>query len=178
MTAAPNKPNPTVAVLRTAVRAEQLLVRTPLALAAGVAASKLGRRSPVATTLERGVEVLDAAAERLLASLDPAGSPQPRPEAHPEPQAPTASRPGTSDPEDIEDAVDVTAPEVEVAGPEEALPAEETEVVEHVAEELLEEQEHKPLAGELSEDDELRRVQAELHAKHLVEEQAQERSAE
>lgn len=142
-------------VLRTAVRVEQLLVRTPLALAAGVAASKLGRQSPVATTLERGVEALDAAAEKLLAAVDPGGSRAPRPEAQ----------------EPVEDAVDVTAPAVEVAGPDEPLPAEESEVVEHVAEELLEEQEFKPLAGELSEDDELRRVQAELHAKHLVEEQ-------
>jgi len=48
----------------------------------------------------------------------------------------------------------------------EPIPAEE---VEQRAEILLEEQEQHPLAGELAEDDELRRVQAELRAKHAVE---------
>jgi hypothetical protein len=48
------------------------------------------------------------------------------------------------------------------------IPAEE---VEHRAEHLLQQQEQHTLAGELAEDDELRRVQAELKAKHQVEAQ-------
>ncbi len=43
------------------------------------------------------------------------------------------------------------------------------EEVEQRAGHLLEEQEQHPLAGELAEDDELRRVQAELKAKHAIE---------
>jgi hypothetical protein len=52
------------------------------------------------------------------------------------------------------------------------IPAEE---VEERAAHLLEEQEQHPLAGELAEDDELRRVQAELKAKHAVEAEQESR---
>jgi hypothetical protein len=63
--------------------------------------------------------------------------------------APAASRPPTS-------------PQAE------EIPADE---VEELAEDLLEQQEQEHnLVGELAEDDELRRVQAELMAKHRVEE--------
>jgi hypothetical protein len=57
----------------------------------------------------------------------------------------------------------------------EPLPAEEQEDVAEVAAELLDQQEEQAFAGELAEDDDLRRVQAELQAKHLVEE-AEERA--
>jgi hypothetical protein len=49
------------------------------------------------------------------------------------------------------------------------LPDEEREDVEQLAEDLLEAEEEQTFAGELA-DDELRRVQAELRAKHTVEE--------
>jgi len=49
---------------------------------------------------------------------------------------------------------------------DEPVPVDE---VEQRAADLLEQQEQRPLAGELAEDEELRRVQAELKAKHAVE---------
>jgi hypothetical protein len=51
------------------------------------------------------------------------------------------------------------------------LPAEEVEEVQYLADEFIAEQEQHNLAGELAEDEELRRVQAELRAKHQVEEE-------
>ena len=56
------------------------------------------------------------------------------------------------------------------AGEPTALPAEEQQEVEQLTDTLLAEQEERTYVGELA-DDELRRVQAELRAKHQVEEQ-------
>jgi len=53
---------------------------------------------------------------------------------------------------------------------EQELPPEEQEEIEELTEVLLAEQEEQTFVGELA-DDELRRVQAELRAKHQVEEQ-------
>lgn len=50
------------------------------------------------------------------------------------------------------------------------LPLDEQEEIEELAEELFEAEEEQTFAGELADDEELRRVQAELHAKHTVEE--------
>lgn len=56
------------------------------------------------------------------------------------------------------------------AGEPQPLPDEEREDVEQLAQDLLEAEEEQTFVGELA-DDELRRVQAELRAKHTVEEQ-------
>lgn len=50
------------------------------------------------------------------------------------------------------------------------LPLDEQEEIEELAEELFEAEEEQTFAGELADDEELRRVQAELRAKHTVEE--------
>jgi hypothetical protein len=50
------------------------------------------------------------------------------------------------------------------------LPPEEQDEIEELTEELLEAEEEQTFAGELADDEELRRVQAELRAKHTVEE--------
>lgn len=50
------------------------------------------------------------------------------------------------------------------------LPDEAREDVEQLTEDLLETEEEQSFSGELAEDDELRRVQAELRAKHAIEE--------
>ena len=62
------------------------------------------------------------------------------------------------------------SPSSAVAGEPQPLPDDEREDVEQLAEDLLEAEEEQTFAGELAADDELRRVQAELRAKHTVEE--------
>jgi hypothetical protein len=127
--------------LQKAIRAEYTILRAPLSLLDARVVSRLDEGSRVRTTFERGLETLDSAAGRLLG---------PRP-----------AQPQTSPAEPAEPA--------EPAG-EQELPPEEQEEIEELTEVLLAEQEEQTFVGELA-DDELRRVQAELRAKHQVEEQ-------
>jgi len=119
--------------VQKAIRAEYVVLRTPLALLDEQVLARLGEASKLRTTVERGISKLDEVAARLLEPTE-----TPEREAQPDPASSTE------------------------------IPADE---VEYLAEELLEEreQEHN-LVGELAEDEELRRVQAELMAKHRVEE--------
>ena len=103
----------------TAARAEQVVLRTPLAVLDEQVLARFAEHSKLRALVGRGITALDSAAGR-------------------------DDRRGTVDP----------------------IPAEE---IEERAAHLLEEQEQHPLAGELAEDDELRRVQAELKAKHAAE---------
>ncbi len=136
-----------------ALRIEVALLRPPLALA-DKAAARVGAEA-VRTRLHQGLAVLDAVLDSVGSRLanDPSATPPPANATHAAPTDP-APRPA---------AVDPDAGELDEPG--------EAELVEQVAEELLEAQELAPLAGELAEDDELRRVQAELNAKRLVAEQ-------
>lgn len=61
------------------------------------------------------------------------------------------------------------ARQADAAAPE-PLPEPEQEEIVDLTEDILEAEEQETFAGELAEDDELRRVQAELRAKHAVEE--------
>src|SRR4051812_40504462 len=130
--------------LQKAIRAEYTILRAPLSLLDARVVSRLDEGSRVRTTFERGLETLDSAAGQLL---------DPRP-----------ARPQTSPAEPARPA--------EPAEPaqQELLPPEEQEEIEELTEVLLAEQEEQTFVGELA-DDELRRVQAELRAKHQVEEQ-------
>lgn len=74
------------------------------------------------------------------------------------------------------DALDSAAARLLQEAPEpgmpEMLPAEEQQEVAELADELLEQEETETFHGELADED-MRRVQAELRAKHSVEEQAE-----
>src|SRR3954453_17436273 len=124
------------------MRVEYLVLRTPLTLLDERVLARLGTDSRLRTTAEHGISKLDAVAARFLTRA-PAAQPTPPEEAEPAKQETTA------------EAVEIPADEVQ-----------------YLAEELLEQQEEEHnLAGELAEDEELRRVQAELMAKHRVEEE-------
>jgi hypothetical protein len=113
-------------------------------------------RVPLAVLDQRVVSRLDehspvrATFERGLRSLDAAAA---RLLEH-------GADPHGADPHEVEP--DEVEPDV--------LPADEQEEVEQLTEVYAAEQENHTLAGELADDDELRRVQAELRAKHRVEE--------
>lgn len=120
------------------------LLRTPLLLADSVA-DRLGVGATVHPKVQQGLAALDAVADRVAPAAAPA--PASAPAARPEPKPAPKAAEATHD---------------------------EEEVVEHLTEELLEEEEYAPMAGELADDDELRRVQAELNAKRLVAEQQEQ----
>ena len=106
--------------VRTAVRAEQAMLRAPLSVLDEQVLARFAEHSRLRALVGRGIHVLDSLAGR-------AGD----------------------------------------AGPE-ATPL-STDEVEQRAAQLLEQQRQRPLAGELAEDGELRRVQAQLKAKHAAE---------
>lgn len=134
-------------LLRKAVRAEYTLLRTPLTvLDEQIVSRYTPRGSRVQTSLARTIGALDALAGRLLTE---------------EPAPPRASRPS--------EAASSDAATEDAGGPE-PLPETEQEQIEELAEDLLEAEQEQTFAGELAEDEELRRVQAELRAKHTVEE--------
>jgi hypothetical protein len=125
--------------VKTATRAEQVVLRTPLAVLDQQVLAHVPGSAKVRAVVGRGISALDSVAGRASqlgtsGSSESTGAPEPTGSA-----APT---------------------------PLEEIPVEE---VEERAAHLLEQQEQQPLAGELAEDDELRRVQAELKAKHAVE---------
>jgi hypothetical protein len=126
--------------LRKALQTEYVLLRTPLAALDERVLTRLDETSRLRTTVERGLSVLDSVAARVLG---PEGARGPAGRTGPEGGGASAT-----------------------AGPP-AAPAEE---VDQLAATLLAEQEEEHnLAGELAEDEELRRVQAELKAKHRIE---------
>jgi len=102
-----------------AARAEQVVLRTPLAVLDEQVLARFAARSKLRAVVGRGISALDSAAGR-------------------------PDRRATID----------------------EVPAEE---LQQRTAAVLEEQQQHPLAGELAEDDELRRVQAELMAKHAAE---------
>jgi len=135
------------------MRAEYVMLRTPLVLLDERVLVRLGADSKLRTTVEHGISTLDAVAARFL-------TPPPSSGEETEPER------GGTEPERGE-----TGPDHEDTADDEQIPAEE---VHELAEELFEQQEQEHnLAGELAEDEELRRVQAELMAKHRVEEEQQ-----
>ena len=136
-------------LLRKAVRAEYTLLRTPLVvLDEQIVSRYTPRGSAVQTSLARTIGALDFLADRLLT----------------EPAGPW----GEAAPARMDEAVDgVDTP---IAAPVEPLPETEQEEIEELAVDILEAEQEQTFAGELAADEELRRVQAELRAKHTVEE--------
>jgi hypothetical protein len=137
-------------LLRKAVRAEYTLLRTPLVvLDEQIVSRYTPRGSAVQTSLARTIGALDSLADRLLTErpVDPWSE----------------AAPARTDAAD--DGFDAR-----IAPPVEPLPETEQEEVEELAVDILEAEQDQTFAGELADDDELRRVQAELRAKHIVEE--------
>jgi hypothetical protein len=149
-------------VVRKVVQVEYTLVRTPLVLLDRRLLARINATTRIRTSLERGIDTLDAAAGRPLRPAPPS-SPSSRDAASaPEEAAPS----GTA----AEETVDVEAA-FEAADRTVEVPVDE---VERVAEQLLAETETTPPVGERA-DRELQEVQAELRAKHLLEEQEEEK---
>lgn len=145
-------------MVRKAVEVEYAVLRAPLSLLdQQVVARYFDEASVVRTSFERGLDALDSAAARLLQQTQqPTERPEP-PATSPEPAAATGP---------------ATSPEPAAATEPDTLPEEEQEEVEELADELLEQEETETFRGELADED-MRRVQAELRAKHTVEEQAE-----
>lgn len=129
--------------VQTVLRVEYRILRAPLSLLDHQLVSRLDEHSVIRETFERGLGLLDSTAARYLAT----GPDHPPVEVTPPPGA------------------------AEPLRETEELPADEVDEVEVLAAEFVAEQEAQNLAGELAEDEELRRVQAELRAKHQVEEE-------
>lgn len=134
-------------VVRKAVEVEYAVLRAPLTvLDQQVVSRYFDESSVVRTSFARGLGALDSVAARLLQQTSAqSASGRPRPASSPQPAG---------------------------ADGAELLPEEEQQEVEELAEELLEQEETERFSGELA-DEEMRRVQAELRAKHTVEEQAE-----
>lgn len=161
-------------LLRKALQVEVTLVRVPLqVLDERVAARYAGERSRVRQTLQAALGVVDQAA--LLLSHPESMSAAARDTTTPAPEADERLSTPETDEQPSEPEVDEQPSEPEAAptpkpAPGEPMPADELERVEELAAELVAEQDEETFAGELADDDELRRVQAELQAKHRVEE--------
>lgn len=135
-------------LVRRAVQVEYLLVRISLMAFERQVISRVDENSMLSSSFRRGVGLLDAVAARWL------DEPKPTPDTHS-----ATARVQAVPLREVDDA---------------ALPPEAQHQVEQLTDELRGEQEEKRLAGELAEDDEMRRVQTALRARHLVEEGAQE----
>jgi hypothetical protein len=135
--------------VRKAVQVEYAILRTPLAAVSNQLGARLADDSKIRVSVEQGLQVLDAAASRLLRPAGPArstGSATPAGDAAPKPQT------------------------------EQPQPQPQAEEIERVAEVILDEQEQKPIAGELADPElDVAEVQAQLRAKHLLEEHAAQR---
>jgi hypothetical protein len=143
-------------LVRKVVRTEYAMLRAPLAVVdRRVVARYLAEDSKVRISLERGLHTLDAVAGRLLA--EKAGGPSTpasgRQEARTRPAGPAGTPPPADHPEPQE-------PDLE---------EEREQIVEHILEE-------QPAVGELADPDlDVAEVQAELRAKHLIQEREEER---
>ncbi|WP_375485143.1 hypothetical protein [uncultured Jatrophihabitans sp.] len=149
---------------RTAVRASYHLVRTPLTLFDDLVVERVfGADSAPHRVLAQGLERLDS----LVDGEAGVGTMQSPPWAAGDRNVrdePTA-RPG-------DEAAPVEEPEPAAGRDETAgdtLPADEQQEIEQLAEVFESDEELVPRAGELAENDDLRRVQAEIKAKQQVE---------
>jgi colicin import membrane protein len=143
-------------VVRKAVQVEYSLLRVPLAVVNRGVASRFGADSKVRLTVERGLGALDAKAAQLLTDSPPSRRDEGVGRARPtSPAAADVPADGNVEP---------THDEVQLSHDDE---------VQRVAEEIHEDLDQKPVAGELA-DPELQDVQAELRARHIVEEHEEE----
>jgi hypothetical protein len=142
-------------LVRRAVQLEYSLLRAPLAVVKRNLTSRLSQDSKLRVGVERGLGTLDAVAGQLLSSPSTDrhdGSADERPKSRAAADVPADGN------------VEPTHDEIELSHDAE---------VERVVEEIREELDQKPVTGELA-DPELQEVQAELRAKHLVEEYEEE----
>lgn len=137
--------------VQKAIRVEYAMLRTPLTVLDEQVLARFAERSKLRTAVELGIDKLDAVAARLL-----------------------PGSPGPAGPTDTERPDDRSADSAGTGASSEAPVEIPVEEVEQRAADLLEHQEAEhQLVGELAEDEELRRVQAELKAKHAVEQEHQ-----
>jgi hypothetical protein len=155
------------AALKRAARFEYAVLRTPLHIVDDrVVQRYLDEKSVVRQSFERALRRLDDMVGQLLREpedarrathplSDPAESSASERRTRP---APTAPREGEAQ---------------GVAGDADAreLSVKEVERIDTLTDELLEQEETQNFAGELAEQSDLRQIQAELKAKHLIEEQ-------
>lgn len=146
-------------LLRTLARVEHALISAPLHAVDRAIGRVVPAESAVRITFERGIDALDAATDRLFGRSAPApdGTESATARSTDAPRRP-APQPAAAPPSEP----------VQPVGPEQPADAHK---IDRVADELLEDLEEAPLAGELAETppDEKHRI-AELRAKHLVEE--------
>jgi hypothetical protein len=138
-------------LVRRAVQLEYSLLRTPLAVVNRGLASRLGKDSKVRVGVERGLGTLDAVAGQLLSSPS------------------TERRNGSGDERAKSPAAADVPADGNVESTHDEIELSHDDEVERVVDEIREELDQKPVTGELA-DPELQEVQAELRAKHLVEE--------
>ncbi len=145
---------------RTALRIPYLAVRTPLGLLdEQVVVRIFGLDSTAHRSLLRGLHTLDALAASALAPQDERDAPADEAGQPAEPAEP--SEPAAEIITDVEP--------VERDGGEQPIePAEQAEI-EQLTETFLVEDDLAPRSGELAENDDLRRVQAEIRAKQEIE---------
>ncbi|WP_375503509.1 hypothetical protein [uncultured Jatrophihabitans sp.] len=162
---------------RSALRIPYLAVRTPLGLLdEQVVVRVFGVDSTAHRSLLRGLQTLDALAASAFATTSGASAP---------PEADAQTDTLAEDTEDGDTAADDTAADdtaaeadiitdvqpVERDGGEQPIEPAEQEEIEQLAETFLAEDDLAPRSGELAENDELRRVQAEIRAKQAIETQ-------
>ena len=148
----------------SALRIPYLAVRTPLELLdKQVVIRVFGTGSTAHRSLARGLQTLDTLAASAFASGElPDNGP-----AQPPSDGPTDAAEQTDAEADADIITDVEA--VDRDGGEEPIEPAEQEEIEQLAETFLVEDELAPRSGELAENEELRRVQAEIRAKQAVE---------
>ena len=147
-------------LLRSALGFAYVAVRTPLSvLDEQVVTRCLGQDSPARRPFVLGVRSLDALAAKVLA--DPDAAPPTR----------TGTRTETETETETETDGPNTTAGTEQGPPAEPLPTDEQREIQDLADAYLAADELAPRAGELAEDDEVRRVQAEIRAKQAVEDE-------
>jgi hypothetical protein len=173
------------AAVRKVVALEYAMLRTPLAAVDRQVAGRLAEDSRVRVPLQIGLGSLDALAGRLLGRPEPSGPSQqdepahdeapteePQPDAGGSDEAQPARARATRAPRSRKQPAKGARTEAPLdEGPVEVEPDE----VARVAETLREEQQETPVVGELADPElDVADVQAELRAKHLLQEQEEE----
>ena len=157
----------TIRLERSYLQVPYRAVRTPLGLLDDLVVVRVfGADSPAHRVLAQKLQQLDSLAAAAFGD-DAAASaaPQPAPKAAARKAAPTATAPTAAPtPEAAPDTSDADERD-------RAIPADEQDEIEHLAESFVADEALVPRAGELAENDELRRVQAEIKAKQSVEDE-------
>jgi hypothetical protein len=155
----------------TALRISYAVVRTPLGLLNDqVVARAFGADSTAHRSLTQGIQTFDALAAKAFAGCSDGPTDVRDADA---PAAKTTRAPADATPEVIEvpPVDEAHEPEPEPEREDETIDAAEQQEISDLADSYLEDQALGNRAGELADDDEVRRVQAEIRAKQTIEDQ-------